>query len=108
MTSKSHIYYGRIALSLAILLALQLTGFMCWSELQRGISGENSAEYGITVQQQLSAFEGTHDGCPCHMMFHTVSLPLVVVSPLFWMLREAPYHSMLTFVPSLFHPPILT
>jgi len=83
---------------LVLLLGVQLTGFTCLGEWQVG------SAVGL-----VEAVDGavTDDGCPCHFVFQSVSLPapeiispfaddVVLTSTLF-----AP-----TFVVVLFHPPL--
>ena len=89
---------------LVLLLGVQLTGFTCLGEWQVG------SAVGLVEAVDISPSPDgavTDDGCPCHFVFQSVSLPapeiispfaddVVLTSTLF-----AP-----TFVVVLFHPPL--
>ena len=79
MTITSYIC-GRTALALAILLALQLTGFSCLSEWEIGSALAGNVENSFTIEAPPAALEAP-DGCPCHFYFSPVEI--VVPEPVF-------------------------
>ena len=79
MTNKHYICY-RTALALALLLALQMTGFSCLSEWEIGGAWSVDAENSLRIEASPAA-EIAVDGCPCHFYFSPVDI--VVPEPVF-------------------------
>lgn len=105
MMNKHYICY-RTALALAVLLALQLTGFSCLSEWEIGSALAGTAENWISIEPSPAGLEAP-DGCPCHFYFSPVDI--VVPEPVF-PLNETqalpPTQYALRFCNLPFHPPL--
>lgn len=97
-----------VLMGLVVLLAVQLTGLSCLSDF-----GLHSSQ-GVLLSQSMAAssvsgLESTADGCPCHLLFHTVSGVLTsVVSPFIATYAERPPVAVLVLSRDLFRPPSLT
>ena len=105
MTNKSYIY-GRTALALSVLLAIQLTGFSCLSEWEIGNAWASGADNGYSTQASPTKL-GSDDGCPCHFAFSPVEL--IVPEPVFPLNETsilAPGQYALSFNNLPFHPPL--
>lgn len=98
-----------LLIALVMLLAVQLTGLSCLSDFAVN-PGPPVLLAQDGVHHHLNGFATTaDDGCPCHLMFQTVTpFHLSVVSPFTSMLPEAPPLFVLTLIHFLFHPPALT
>lgn len=92
---------------LLALLAVQLTGLSCLSDFSLHPS-QGILLSQCQVDDLASLGNGTEDGCPCHLLFQSVS-PLLtsVVSPFIARLSEAPLPLVSSFSRVLFHPPAL-
>lgn len=103
---NKHYICCRTALALAILLALQLTGFSCLSEWEIGGAWAGNGEDSFSVEAPPTALEAP-DGCPCHFYFSPVDI--VVPEPVF-PLNETqappPPQYALRFSNLPFHPPL--
>lgn len=78
--TNTHYICSRTALALAILLALQLTGFSCLSEWEIGSASAGNAENAFTIEASAAPL-AVPDGCPCHFYFNPVDI--VVPEPVF-------------------------
>ena len=100
---------GRIGnlllIGLVLLLGVQLTGLTCLGEWQVG------SPAGLVQPLDLSPSPDggvTDDGCPCHFVFQSVSIPAPAnLSPLTDDLIFSSTLYVPTFVVVLFHPPAL-
>ena len=100
---------GRIGnlllIGLVLLLGVQLTGLTCLGEWQVG------SPAGLVQPLDLSPSPDggvTDDGCPCHFVFQSVSIPVPAnLSPLTDDLIFSSTLYVPTFVVVLFHPPAL-
>lgn len=100
---------GRIGnlllVGLVLLLGVQLTGLTCFGEWQVG------SPAGLVQPLDLSPSPdggATDDGCPCHFVFQSVSLPAPeILSPLTGDLTFSSRLYVPTFVVTLFRPPVV-
>ena len=92
---------------LVMLLTVQLTGLSCTNDVQIlpvASATQLAAGHGASSYDHI---ETGLDGCPCHMLFHSVGVySLDVTAPLAdgvmaWPIRHAP-----PFADFLFHPPV--
>lgn len=105
MKNNSHIC-GRTSFALAVLLAIQLTGFSCLSEWEVGNAWATSAENGYSTQPSPSELEAD-DGCPCHFYFSPVDVTVPEpVFPLNETSTRPPGQYTLSFNKLPFHPPL--
>lgn len=100
---------GRIGnlllIGLVFLLGVQLTGLTCLGEWQ-----DIAAATVVEAMDLSPSPDGTvtDDGCPCHFVFQSVSLPAPAnLSPLTDDLIFSSTLYVPTFVVVLFHPPAL-
>lgn len=93
-----------LLVGLVLLLGVQLTGLTCLGERQIGstVSFVEALDFSPS-----SDGVATDDGCPCHVLFQSVSPPAPdIISPF---ADDAILNSRLyvpTFVKFLFHPPL--
>lgn len=105
MTNRPYIC-GRTALALAILLALQLTGFSCLSEWEIGSAWAANAQSLYSIEASPAALEAP-DGCPCHFYFSPVDIVIPEpVFPLNGTQAPPPTQYALRFGNLPFHPPL--
>lgn len=93
-----------LLIGLVLLLGIQLTGVTCLGEWQ-----VRSAGGLVGAVNPSPSLDGTmsEDGCPCHAMFQTVSLPSPdIIAPLV----DENFLSSISFAPTfvvfLFRPPL--
>lgn len=97
---KEHV----LLVGLVLLLGVQLTGLTCLGEWQLG-----PATALVEAMDHSPSPDGgvTDDGCPCHVLFQSVSLPAPeILSPLADDVSLSPTLYVPTFVVVLFHPPL--
>lgn len=101
MTSRSS---KLLLIALVLLLGVQLTGLSCLGEWQLG----STAALVEATDLSPSPDGGlTDDGCPCHFVFQSVSLPAPeTLSPLADDVSWSPTLYVPPFVVVLFHPPL--
>lgn len=93
-----------LLVALILLLGVQLTGLTCLGEWQLG-----STEAFVETLDLSPSTDGgvTDDGCPCHFVFQSVSLPAPeILSPLADNVSLSSTLYVPTFVVVLFHPPL--
>src|SRR5689334_22078430 len=93
-----------LLIGLVVLLGSQLTGLTCLGEWQ----AQSSAAL-VATADHSPAPDGAvaDDGCPCHFVFQSVSLPIPeILSPLADGVSSNPSMHAPTFVVSLFRPPL--
>jgi hypothetical protein len=107
-SETSLVFKGRkehvLLVGLVLLLGVQLTGLTCLGEWQLG----PAAALAEAMDHSPSPDGGvTDDGCPCHFVFQSVSLPAPeILSPLADDVSLSPTLYVPTFVVALFHPPL--
>jgi hypothetical protein len=96
-----------MAIALLVLLSVQLTGLSCLDEWH--IRTGEFIVLADTGQGTLSPDAGMcSDGCPCHLLFQSVSLSSVErVSPLTTLLVTDSQQYTPTLIHFLFHPPVI-
>lgn len=93
-----------LLIGLVLLLGVQLTGLTCLGEWQIG-----PADLVRAMDHSPTSDEGvTDDGCPCHFVFQSVSLPgPAILSPLTDNRLFSAVLHMPVFAVIPFHPPVL-
>ena len=102
MLDTSHIKW--LLIGLVLLLGVQLTGLTCLGEWQVAIHSAQAEILGGSPATEENVLD---HGCPCHFVFQSVFLPVPEILSLHTddiSLSHTPY--VLTFVVSLFHPPL--
>ena len=92
-----------LIMGLILLLGVQLTGLTCLGEWQT-----EPVSVAAMADQASSPDDGvTDDGCPCHIVFQSVSLAVPeTLSPYRDDVSSSPTLYVPTFVVFLFHPPL--
>jgi len=95
-------------LGLVVLLAVQLTGLSCLSDVTLTVDSGIRLTQAGPADQITGLPQTADDGCPCHLTFGTVGLiPLSFVSPFTPMPPDSPRTVVSTFLHFLFRPPAL-
>jgi hypothetical protein len=93
-----------LLVGLVLLLGVQLTGLTCLGESQIGCTASFVEVLDLSPSPDGAV---TDDGCPCHILFQSVSPPAPdIISPF---ADDAILNSTLfvpTFIKFLFHPPL--
>lgn len=89
------------------LLAVQLTGLNCLADYDL-VQQNGDVLQALPIQHVNGPSLIADDSCPCHLMFHTVSLvPVTLVSVFTSILSDAPPRLVSAFIHFLFRPPVL-
>lgn len=93
-----------LLIGLVLLLGIQLTGLTCLDEWQ---VGPTAAHAEIADDSPSPDAPVLDDGCPCHVVFQSVSIPVPEnLCPFTYDVGSGPTPYVPTLVVFLFHPPL--
>lgn len=93
-----------LVVGLVLLLGVQLTGFTCFGEWQIGSTPSLVEALDLSLSPDRTM---TDDGCPCHVLFQSVSPPASEsISPFAEDVILTFTLYLPTFVKFLYHPPL--